>query len=823
MAFWGNPITSGSGMIDYFLSAEIMEHPYRNRMSPSDDPYTEQVLLTDGQGIWYFRPVDPAIELQKVNLTNKVGPVIQYKRSDFNFSDDWFIYMLPQSTFKIHPLYDHVLEEILKQNPKAHLVVTGGRRPLWTDLYKQRLSSIFGEEIMNRFHVVERVSSENFYTFMSLADAILHPFPFDGSRTSADALLVERPFVTMPSEYLRGRMGFAFLRTMNIPELVARDIPEYIQISSRLGQDPKFYESCVRKIRDNVDLIWEDMQIPYDVARFFQRLLDFPVSSYEVFLKSTGRNVEEDIRRTQIRTENSHLFDVAFGKQKWQIDEHGKVVMEAYLENGQQQWPRLFEFWRKYQAPNRVWKQHPSFENVTNAKARGFDPAQYMNNFIEEKAKKKMMMKNTANPTNKMNSSPELEQTPTEKKSEVKSLPMDDNPSAKTKESVNPVVANNEDKFQLFKKHLRLKDFDAAFNIAVELFPSKSDDPDFLTEVGAMQYYRGEYSEAFDICRKAVELFRSQDNLLDSVESYACVGVSACYLADKSDDAIQALSSAYNLQLAREQRSDYEDIVAARYNSSFFTITLESLEANLISSLDASRRYDDCIIVSEQIYELPFRQLYGAYIAVFSVVQWSAENKYLIDELEQKLLSDVVNRVSRTDTVSLWDQIHNFQVRGTAINYILPCYNKSPSFSKHYQIATKSLFDILQTIDRNHIQKQNSGKLVSSFVPPQQGVVLLTQYFDPLDKMSSLENPSQDALQSLKVMQEDMNQVLIKNLMNPFIDQIVMLTEKSINFTSFPNTYKIQQYVLGERLTFRDAFVFSNQYLVNRTVVLGEF
>ena len=45
--------------MDYFVSADIMEHPHRTRMHISDEPYTEQVVLTEGQGIWYFKPESP--------------------------------------------------------------------------------------------------------------------------------------------------------------------------------------------------------------------------------------------------------------------------------------------------------------------------------------------------------------------------------------------------------------------------------------------------------------------------------------------------------------------------------------------------------------------------------------------------------------------------------------------------------------------------------------------------------------------------------------------------------------------------------------------
>ena len=48
MAFWGNPITSGSASIDYFVSSELLEHPFRTRMPLTDEPYTEQVVLLEG-------------------------------------------------------------------------------------------------------------------------------------------------------------------------------------------------------------------------------------------------------------------------------------------------------------------------------------------------------------------------------------------------------------------------------------------------------------------------------------------------------------------------------------------------------------------------------------------------------------------------------------------------------------------------------------------------------------------------------------------------------------------------------------------------------
>ena len=68
-----------------------------------------------------------------------VSPFKNYSRASFDLHEDWFIFLLPQSVFKVHPLYDSVMVQILAHHHSVHLVVTGGRRKRWTEVYKQRL------------------------------------------------------------------------------------------------------------------------------------------------------------------------------------------------------------------------------------------------------------------------------------------------------------------------------------------------------------------------------------------------------------------------------------------------------------------------------------------------------------------------------------------------------------------------------------------------------------------------------------------------------------------------------------------------------------
>lgn len=100
----------------------------------------------------------------------------------------------------------------------------------------------------------------------------------------------------------------------------------------------------------------------------------------------------------------------------------------------------------------------------------------------------------------------------------------------------------------------------------------------------------------------------------------------------------------------------------------------------------------------------------------------------------------------------------------------------------------------------------NSAEHLSNY--SSSGLVLLLQYFAPSD--------------TAHTRQSDLDAALAKNLANPAISEVYFLNEKEFEFSSFPNSYKIRQYVISKRLTFKDAFIFANTYLANRTVILGD-
>jgi hypothetical protein len=288
-------------------------------------------------------------EFQKSHLIieNKTADIHQFSREEFGLHPDWFLFMCPQNLFKLHYFFDDVVAAILDKSPNSHVIFTiPGRRKTLTQKFKTRLQEKLKDKY-RRCHFLPRVSSEQFISFISIGDALLHPFPFDGSRISADSLTAGIPYVTLPSEYLKGRMGASFYRTMNIPELVARDVREYVEIAVRLSLDAAFMQEMRDAIAARSWLIFDDMEVPYSWSLFLLRAVGERALTWPDFLLTcSDRDVKEEMRRSEIRVSNQQLFDERWGPEVWLLDEGGQAVLEEDVVGNDL--PRIFNNWNRH-------------------------------------------------------------------------------------------------------------------------------------------------------------------------------------------------------------------------------------------------------------------------------------------------------------------------------------------------------------------------------------------------------------------------------------------------------------------------------------------
>lgn len=243
---WGHPVTTGIPTVDYFLTCDTAE--------PADaaDHYSETLVRLGGLPFSYRRPPPP------------IGAKT---RADFGLGDDEHVYFLAQNLFKVHPNMDPVLRRILEGDSAGRLVLIEGHYPEWGEHLRRRFAASLGAAA-DRVTFVPRMDHDTFMRLLALSDVSLDTFPFSDGNTTYQALAMGTPVVTLPGDFLRGRLSLAILCEAGVTECVAMDGDDYARIAIRLGTDEDWRSDVLRRIEAGADDIFDDPLFLNDAAEF---------------------------------------------------------------------------------------------------------------------------------------------------------------------------------------------------------------------------------------------------------------------------------------------------------------------------------------------------------------------------------------------------------------------------------------------------------------------------------------------------------------------------------------------------------------------------
>ena len=90
-------------------------------------------------------------------------------------------------------------------------------------------------DVASRVRWIPRQDRDGFLSLNSMLDVSLDPLHFGGGNTSYEALALGVPIVTLPSEFLRGRITYAQYRMMGVDDCIVQYPGEYIQKAIKLG------------------------------------------------------------------------------------------------------------------------------------------------------------------------------------------------------------------------------------------------------------------------------------------------------------------------------------------------------------------------------------------------------------------------------------------------------------------------------------------------------------------------------------------------------------------------------------------------------------
>ena len=246
---WGHPVTSGLKNIDYFFSSELM------KKKDSQKYYSEKLINLPGIGIDYDHC--DISNIKKPNIIKKSNKVI---------------FLNLQSLFKLLPQDDHIYLDILKKQPNCSFWFIHGVRNSISSIFKERISKLFQNHNLsfNEYFIFHpRCAKDEYLGLIEQSDIILDSLNWSGGNTSLEAISLNKPIVTCPSKFMRGRHAYSILKKLNIEETIASSKEKYVEIAVRLAKDNDFRNSIISKIVKNKKKLFNDDK----PIKFFEKVI----------------------------------------------------------------------------------------------------------------------------------------------------------------------------------------------------------------------------------------------------------------------------------------------------------------------------------------------------------------------------------------------------------------------------------------------------------------------------------------------------------------------------------------------------------------------
>lgn len=249
----GHPVTSGIPNIDYYLSSRYLEP------ENASDHYTEKLKLADFIISVFSRRPAPAQWKSRRELGLPEGEVR--------------LYTCPVTLFKLHPDMDKAFAAILARDPQARIVLFDSETPtLWRQSLEQRFAASMPTELAQRILFMPFAKDELFAQMLHAMDVILDNFHFSFGTTVYLVLGLDLPFVTLPGEFMRGRVSCGFYEFMGLRDLIAASPEHYVELAIKLATDPDFKRGMAEKIRALSPEIFDDLSVAPKFAAFLKNI-----------------------------------------------------------------------------------------------------------------------------------------------------------------------------------------------------------------------------------------------------------------------------------------------------------------------------------------------------------------------------------------------------------------------------------------------------------------------------------------------------------------------------------------------------------------------
>lgn len=232
----GYPNTTGNPSIDYRFVDSLTDPP-----GSADAFATEKLIRLDPCFLCYEPRPDMTPEPRHAALVNAGGTPRPITFASFN------------ATYKINDQVIQLWKRVVDAVPGSRLVIKSGA--IRNQRTQQAMRRAFERNGWDPARLDVRIATPMVVDHMAAyneIDIALDTFPYHGTTTTCEALIMGVPVVTLVGEAHASRVGLSLLTNAGMPELAATNEGEFVQIAKALAADRSRLAALHQTLRDRV-------------------------------------------------------------------------------------------------------------------------------------------------------------------------------------------------------------------------------------------------------------------------------------------------------------------------------------------------------------------------------------------------------------------------------------------------------------------------------------------------------------------------------------------------------------------------------------------
>lgn len=229
ISWLGYPNTTGLKTIDYRFTDSIADP-----IGEADKLYSERLIRLNNGFLCY-----------------KGNKNICYHRCPPNQERGHITFGSFNNLSKLTPQVVKIWSKILIAIPNSHLILKAQQltynKQRYFDLFQQQ--GVFKERLRLYGHLPNANDHLGLYNSI---DICLDPFPFNGATTTCEALWMGVPVVTLAGDNHAGRVGASILTNLGMTDLIAQNIPDYIDTAIKIARHENYLKDLKQQLRDKM-------------------------------------------------------------------------------------------------------------------------------------------------------------------------------------------------------------------------------------------------------------------------------------------------------------------------------------------------------------------------------------------------------------------------------------------------------------------------------------------------------------------------------------------------------------------------------------------